>query len=299
MKGIRSGTVAVLGVFDGVHRGHQTLLRKAVFRSRRLELPSVAVTFDPHPAAVLHPRLKPRMLLSLNQRLEYIRAAGIDRVVVIPFTRAFSRWPARRFVQSVLIDALHIKELVVGHDFRFGHDRAGNAGLLAGQGKQHGFKTWVVPPISLGGQRVSSRTIRDWIAAGELSRARRALGRAPSVVGRVVHGDRRGRQLGFSTANLRIEAGVLPPNGVYAVWALLGGRRYRTMVNIGVRPTFVKKEVRPRLEAHLLDFKASLYGRRLELEFVKRLRDEKKFASAADLAVQLKRDAARTRRLLS
>ncbi len=298
MNEIRSGTVAVLGVFDGVHRGHQTLFRKAVVRARRLNLPSVAVTFDPHPAAVLHPKLKLCMLLSLHQRLGYIRAAGIDRVVVIPFTRAFSRWPARRFVQSVLIGALHIKELVVGHDFRFGYDRAGNAALLARQGREHGFKTWVVAPVRSGGRRVSSRAIREWIAAGDLFRARRALGRAPSVVGKVVHGDQRGRQIGFATANLRIEAGVLPPNGVYAARILLGGRRYRAMVNIGVRPTFSKKEIHPRLEAHLLDFKASLYGRRLELEFVKRLRDEKKFASAEALAAQLKRDAARTRRYI-
>ena len=293
-----SGIVAVLGVFDGVHRGHQTLLRKAVSRSRRLKLPSVAVTFSPHPAAVLHPD-KPRLLLSLDQRLEYIRAAGIDRVVVIPFTRAFSRWPARRFVQSVLIDRLRVRELVVGHDFRFGHDRAGNAVWLARQGKQHGFKTWVIAPVRLGGRRVSSRTIREWIASGELSRAKKALGRFPSVVGRVTHGGRRGRQLGFSTANLRIEAGLLPPNGVYAAWARVANRRYRAMVNIGVRPTFSKKEVRPRTEAHLLDFKASLYGRRLELEFIKRLRDEKKFASPADLSAQLKKDALRTLHLLS
>lgn len=318
------GTVAAIGIFDGVHCGHQVILRAAVRRARAVGAVPAAVTFHPHPLAVLRPGQEPDLLLSLGQRLRLFAGAGIRRTVVIPFTRRFARWPAERFVQEVLAGTLRAREVVVGHDFCFGRGRAGTVETLRHLGRRFGFATRVIGPVRLGGQRVSSGRIRRRIADGDLAGARRMLGRPSAVLGRVVRGTGRGAGIGFPTANLRVEAGVLPPVGVYAVrtrigtqkgagstWHLLGSTWHRGMANLGFRPTFRRgtrrKRVpglrpgtlpKPTLEVHLFGVRRRLYGRRMEVEFIRRLRPERRFPSAQALARQLARDAAQARRLL-
>ncbi|MBI3322180.1 MAG: riboflavin biosynthesis protein RibF [Candidatus Omnitrophica bacterium] len=317
-----------VGVFDGVHRGHRAILEFAARRARAIDAEPVVVTFHPHPLSVLRPGQEPQLLLSLDQRRRHLAEAGVRRVAVIPFTRRFSAWPPERFLKQVLVRRLGAREVVVGHDFRFGRGRSGTVETLKQGGRRLGFTAWVVGPVRLGGRRVSSGEIRRRVASGDLAGARRMLGRPPSVVGRVVRGAGRGAKLGFPTANVHVEAGVLPPVGVYAVRARIGtwhktdlryqvqmaglvpGTELDGMANIGYRPTFGRGthwyrvrtrygDENPVLEVHLFRTRVpDLRGRRLEVEFIRRLRPERRFASAAALARQLARDASRARRLL-
>ncbi|MBI3333855.1 MAG: riboflavin biosynthesis protein RibF [Candidatus Omnitrophica bacterium] len=307
--------VAAIGIFDGVHRGHQAILRRAKARAGAVGGTAMAITFYPHPAAVLAPGREPPLLLSLAKRLEAFASLGIGTVLVIPFTRSFSRWPPRRFVQRLLVDRLKVREVVVGHDFGFGHGRSGSVDTLRQLGREFGFKVHAVPPVKVTGERISSRRIRELIRQGSLSKAARFLGRPVSVEGRVIRGTGRGRRIGFPTANVKVEAGVLPPTGVYAVAARIGRRRYSGMANLGLRPTFNRGTLHkgtvhsargvslngaspllPLLEVHLFDLHRSLYGRRLEVAFLKRLRPERRFRSAEALARQLSLDAIRAKR---
>lgn len=292
--------VAALGVFDGVHRGHRKILAQAVARARRLRGRATAVTFDPHPLKILRPNVAPPMLLSVKDRLAAFAGFGIRSARVIPFTRSFSRWSPERFVREILVRSLRVREVVVGHDFRFGADRAGTPETLRELGKRYGFRTWVAAPVRIGGERVSSRRIREQILAGDLRRAARFLGRFPSVTGRVVRGSGRGARIGFSTANLRVESGLLPPVGVYVVSAELGGKTAGGMANLGFRPTFGRASQRlPLLEVHLFGVRRSLVDRRLRVDFLQRLRAERRFASPAALGRQLERDARRARRVFA
>lgn len=293
--------VAAIGIFDGVHRGHQAILRRASARARALRGAPVAVTFFPHPSVVLRPaEAPPPLLTSLDQRLREFARCGIRAAWVIPFTRAFCRWPPERFVRRVLLDGLRVREVVVGHDFGFGSGRSGTVGTLRRLGRRHGFQVHVVAPVRLGRSRISSRVLRALIRRGKLAQARRMLGRSAAVTGRVVRGSGRGRRLGFATANLRLESGVLPPMGVYAVRAALlsKGTRYTVpgpwfsgMANLGVRPTFRESGRTPLLEVHLFGLRRPLYGARLEVEFHRWLRPERRFASPQALAAQLARDS--------
>lgn len=293
--------VAAIGIFDGVHRGHRKILAKAVERARRLRGTALAVTFDPHPLVVLKPKAAPAMLLSLEERLQAFAACGIRAARVIRFTRAFSRWSPDRFARQVLVRALGVREVVVGHDFRFGAGRVGTTQTLCELGRRHGFRTWVVAPVRVSGERISSLRIRERIAAGDLRRAAQYLGRAPSVTGRVVRGAGRGKGIGFATANLKVESGLLPPVGVYAVGVVLGGRTHAGMANIGFRPTFHPSPftLHPLLEVHLFGLRRPLYGRRLAVEFLRRLREEMKFPSPEALRLQLERDARRAKRVFA
>ena len=288
--------VVAIGIFDGVHRGHQTILRRAAARAAALGATPAAITFYPHPLAVLAPGKLPPLLLSLEQRLRSFSECGIRSCLVIPFTRSFSRWKPDRFVRQLLVERLRVREVVVGHDFGFGAGRAGDVETLKALGRRWGFRVRIVGPVVRGGGRISSHRIREMIRAGRLSVAARRLGKPPTVVGRVVRGSGRGRRIGFPTANLRLEAGLLPPVGVYAVSVRVGpGSRPRGgMANVGLRPTFTRSPARsPLLEVHLFGFRGSLYGRRLEVGFLRRLRPERRFASATALARQLRKDAAR------
>ncbi len=297
--------VAAIGIFDGVHRGHQAILAEAVARARRVRGTPVAVTFDPHPLVVLAPEKVPPMLLSLEQRLRGFQRCGIRVTLVIPFTRAFSRWSAREFVERILVRRLRVIDLVVGHDFGFGRGRSGTVETLETLGARFGFMVHPVGPVMQGGGRISSRRIRDQIRQGELAQAARGLSRPVTVVGRVVRGSGRGEELGFPTANLKMEYGVLPPVGVYAVWAKVGERLYKGMANIGLRPTFIKKVpglrpgtfLEPLLEVHLFGCRRPLYGRRMTVAFLKFLRPERRFLSPEALVRQMGRDAHRARRL--
>ncbi len=301
-RALRGGAVvAAIGIFDGVHRGHRAILRQAVRRAKKIGGVPVAVTFYPHPTVVLAPQAVPPMLLSLDQRLCAFQTCGIRAAVVVPFTRSFSKWTAEEFARRFLTGRLRVKEVVVGHDFGFGAGRSGTVETLRLLGARFGFQVRVVTPIRLEGMRISSRSIREMVRSGRLARAARFLGRPVSLTGRVVRGDGRGRVLGFPTANIQTASGVLPPVGVYAVRGRVGkGPLLKGMANLGYRPTFRRrvKSEKPVLEVHFFGFKKRLIGRDLELEFVGKLRPERKFASAELLKVQLKRDAARARRLL-
>ena len=292
------GAVAAVGVFDGVHRGHQAILRLAARRARALGASPVAVTFHPHPLSVLRPGRSPELLLTLDQRKRFFGQAGVRRTEVVPFTRSFAAWPPERFAERVLAGRLRAREVVVGYDFRFGRGRAGGVETLRQAGRRLGFAVRVVGPVRAGGARVSSREIRRRMARGDLAGVTRALGRPPTVVGRVTRGAGRGAQLGFPTANLQVEAGVLPPVGVYAVRAGVEGGPLRPgMANLGYRPTFGRAPAQPLLEVPLFGFRRPLYGRRLEVELLRRLRPERRFPSAQALARQLARDAARAKRV--
>ena len=289
---------AAIGIFDGVHRGHQAILRKTVRLARKRRGSAITITFDPHPLSVLRPAAAPPLLMPLDRRLEAFSRCGIRAALVVPFTRSFSRWSPERFVQQVLVRGLRVREVVVGYNFRFGHRRRGTVKTLEQLGSRYGFRVHAVAPVRSGGVRVSSGKLREWIQQGKLDRACRLMAGPPTVVGRVVPGAGRGRGLGFATANLRVESGVLPPVGVYAVRARVGGRSYRGMANLGFRPTF-RREARPLLEVHLFGRLPSLYRRTLEVEFVRRLRGERRFASPGALARQLRRDAARAKGVLA
>lgn len=284
-----SHPVAAIGIFDGVHPGHQAILKKAIRISRAAGGTPMAVTFYPHPLSVLAPQSVPELLLPLSERLEALKALGIQLSLVIPFTPAFSLLTAEDFARMVLVGALRVRAVVVGHDFGFGAGRSGTVETLRSLGCRYGFKVYVVQPVRVGGERISSRLIREAIRAGKLEKAQRLLGRPVKVVGKVIPGQSRGRGLGFPTANLKIEAGLLPPIGVYAVWALLEKTRFSGMANVGLRPTFGAGKA-PLLEVHLFEVSRSLYGRHLEVTFVKRLRPERHFPSAQALCRQLVQD---------
>jgi len=287
-----------IGVYDGLHQGHRhviSLLRSAAAARGGLEC--AVVTFDPHPLTVVAPEHAPRLLTGIEHRLELLAEAGLDLAAVIPFDEAMRRQTSAGFAATVLAGALQARLVVVGEDFRFGHQRTGNVAALSELGDAHGFAAEVVPLV--GGQApVSSTRIRALVAAGDLAGAAAALGRPHEVRGAVVAGEGRGRRLGFPTANVAVPAQLaLPPGGVYAVQAGPRGASLRPGVaNLGTRPTFGGAGLS--LEVHLLEPPGDLYGATLRVAFVARLRDERRFDGPADLAAQIAADAAATRALL-
>ena len=291
--------VAAIGIFDGVHRGHRAILGKASALARRRGGTAMAVTFHPHPLSVLHPAAAPALLFSLDRRLESIARCGIRFTLVVPFTRSFSRWSPECFVKDLLVGRLRVSGVVVGANFRFGKGREGTVKTLERLGRKYGFRVHTVAPVRSGGARVSSGRLRDWIRLGKLDRVRREMGVPAAVTGRVIRGTGRGRELGFPTANLKVESGLLPPVGVYAVRARLAGRRrWAGMANLGFRPTFKRRNLgkaKPLLEVHLLGVRRPLYGRPMEVEFLRRLRSERRFSSPVELARQISLDARRAK----
>ncbi|HEX7596621.1 MAG TPA: bifunctional riboflavin kinase/FAD synthetase [Polyangia bacterium] len=301
---LRAPAVAI-GNFDGVHHGHQALIVEAGRLGHAAGNEAVVLTFDPHPARFFAPTLAPPMLMSLDRRLELLGAAGADVVVVEPFTADFSALPAERFVAEVLRADLGARHVVVGYDFSFGARRMGNAALLKTLGAQLGMGVTIVQPVMVEGLVCSSTKIREFVLEGRVEGAALLLGRPYETTGPVVHGLHRGRTLGFPTANLESETELLPKPGVYAAWACSadGTRpdRWRAAVSIGSNPTFVAEGgtlPAVTVEAHLLDFEGDLYGTRLRLEYVGRLRDQRSFPSVDELLAEIKRDITRTRELL-
>lgn len=280
--------VVTLGAFDGVHRGHQAIFTRVSELARARGADAVVLTFEPHPAFVLSPAHAPLQLTDWRARVERMAACGIDAVVVERFTQAFSEVTAEAFVNDLLVEALGVSAIVVGHRVSFGHRRGGNAESLRRLGAQHGFSVDVVGPVRAAGAEVSSSAIRAAIAAGEISHAAALLGHDPIVAGRVVRGDQRGFQLGFPTANLRVDRWALPPDGVYAVTAVVEGDELPAVANLGLRPTFGGRA--RALEVHLLDWSGDLYGRRVEARFKCRLRGEMRFDGPAALIEQIGRD---------
>lgn len=291
--------VMTIGVFDGVHRGHQALIRRAVEQGRDLGLPVLVMTFDPHPAEVVRPGSHPGMLSSLRRRAELVESLGVDVFMVLPFNPSIAAIPAEEFVHDVLVDRLHLASIVVGENFRFGHGAAGTVDLLTDLGRRFGFTAVGVPLVADDGLTVSSTYVRACIDAGDVAAAAEALGRPHRIEGFVVHGDGRGgSQLGYPTANLDVLPNTaVPADGIYAGWFLLGTRRSPAAVSIGTNPTFSGK-VRT-VEAFVLDGGGNFYGRRVGLEFVERLRGMEKFDSVDELIAQIGRDVERTREILT
>lgn len=285
--------MVTLGSFDGVHLGHQELIRRAQDRAQALGGHSCAYTFHPAPQDVLRPDNGIPRIQRLEDRLSRLLELGVDHVVVEPFDLEFARREASWFVQVVLLHRLRAREIVVGWDFRFGRNREGDADLIA---RSSGLPVHQIEALCDGTEPISSSRIRRALAAGRVGAATALLGRPHEAVGEVVPGDGRGRTLGFPTANLRPLSSLLPMNGVYAVRARMEEPRgdwLPGVANLGTRPTFSGSE--RRVEVHLLDYRADLYGRRLRVAFVQRLRDERRFAGAEDLRAQIDRDIAAAR----
>jgi riboflavin kinase/FMN adenylyltransferase len=290
-------TVVTVGNFDGVHLGHRSILARVCQRARELDCQPVALTFDPHPAKVLKPEGNLRLLTTPAQKVKLLEAAGVS-VVVMPFTREFAAIPAREFVRDYFVERLKVREVVIGHDYRFGYKRQGNIELLQQMGQTFGFTVQVVWAVEVEDAVVSSSLIRAMLQLGKVREANRLLGRAYGVTGRVVAGKGRGAKvLGVPTANLVSENNLLPSCGIYAVWVIKDGHRLPGVANIGTCPTFDNQELT--LEVHLLDFNGDLYGEMLQVEFVSRLRDEQRFSSIDELAAQIRADMTEARQVLA
>lgn len=289
--------VATVGAFDGVHRGHEVLVRQVVDRSRVLGCSSLAVTFDPHPDIVLYPDRRLSMLSDREGKEERLRALGIEYVRVHDFTEAFSMLRADEFI-ALLQDEYDLVELWVGSDFALGRKREGSIGALAELGRVQGFALHVVPPVRSEHEVISSTIIRSQLAEGAVEQAQRLLGYPYTIGGVVERGAARGKQLGFPTANLAVPTTrALPADGVYLVEVVVDGQTHWGVVNLGGRPTFA--DDRRQLEAHLLDFSGDLYGRRIAVRFLRRLRDVRRFASVDELREQIGRDVAAARALVA
>ncbi|HEV7699664.1 MAG TPA: bifunctional riboflavin kinase/FAD synthetase [Pyrinomonadaceae bacterium] len=291
---IAKPTVLTLGVFDGLHLGHQAIMQKVVKRSRAVNAVATAITFDPHPRSVLHPESAPPLLQTLDQRLANLELLGIEQAIVVQFTREFAGQPAEDFLLSVIHDRLHAMEVYLGKGFAFGKGRGGNIEMLRRMSGELDFLAYEVDEVQIRGQRVSSSRIRELLAAGRVNLARRMLGRPYGVEGVVIRGDRRGHTIGFPTANLKPHNRVIPRYGVYATATLIDGAWRRGVTNIGVRPTF-GTESEPSIETYVLDFDGDLYGDALRVRFLHRIRDEKKFSGIDELKVQIATDVARAR----
>lgn len=282
-----------IGVFDGLHLGHREVITAGIQDARGLGAPSAVLTFDRHPLALLRPGDAPPMLCSLGERLRLLEALGVDMAVVVPFDYQFASQSPEQFLNSVLREALNTQHVVVGHDFRFGKNRAGDAAWLSAR-----FSTRVVPPVEVDGERVSSSRIRAMIAEGKLAEANRLLGRPFSIEGFVVPGNQRGATLGMPTANLApLESVVLPRNGIYAGTATVEGKVFPAAISVGERPTIPNAGFA--IEAHLLDYAGGpLYGRTMRLELARRLRDEEHFQSVDEMLAQMRRDVEAVRHVV-
>ncbi len=288
------GCVATIGNFDGVHLGHQTILRQLTEQSAALTLPLTVLTFEPQPQEYFAPAAAPARLMRLREKLLALRLYGVERVLCLEFDHRLAAISAHRFIDGLLVDQLGIRYLVIGDDFRFGYRRAGDFELLRRAGREHGFEVAHTHSYILDGQRVSSTRIREALARGELDLARRLLGRPYSMCGRVAHGDQRGRTIGFPTANIQLHRRLTPLAGVYAVVmhgvtaAPLAG-----IANLGRRPTV--NGVREQLEVHLFDFEQDIYGRHVQVDFCTYLRAERRFESLDALCRQIQDDARQAR----
>jgi riboflavin kinase/FMN adenylyltransferase len=288
--------VLTIGNFDGVHKGHMALFERVKEKSRAIHGQSSVMTFDPHPIKVMKPGNGPFLITPTEQKLKLIDAAGIDIIFCIPFTRQFASISARDFVQNILVEKIGIKELVVGYDYTFGHNREGNIELLKEMGTLSGFAVDVLEQVSVDNTLISSTSIRHLVEQGNLSEARRLLGRDYQICGTVIKGKNRGaRLLGFPTANLKLIDELTPRLGVYAVKVLINDKTYDGLTNIGYNPTFDNGQFS--VETHILDFSEDLLGKTIRVNFIERLRDEKTFASIEDLSEQIGKDVIRARKL--
>ncbi|AJE14255.1 bifunctional riboflavin kinase/FMN adenylyltransferase [Stutzerimonas balearica] len=288
------GCVATIGNFDGVHRGHQAILARLRERAAELGLPSCVVIFEPQPREFFAPDKAPARLTRLREKLCLLEQQGIDQVLCLAFNRRLRELSAAEFVQAVLVEGLAVRHLEVGDDFRFGCDRAGDFDFLLRAGAAEGFSVEAATTIEVDGQRVSSTRLREVLARGDLQAAQALLGRPFSLTGRIVHGQKLGRQLGAPTANVQLKRRSTPLSGVYMVSLVLDGSPHPGVANIGMRPS-VRSDGQPHLEVHLLDLQADLYGRRVQVVFHHKLRDEQRFASLEALKAAISADIAAAR----
>ncbi|MBI4948909.1 MAG: bifunctional riboflavin kinase/FAD synthetase [Deltaproteobacteria bacterium] len=290
------GPILTLGNFDGLHIGHRRVIKKVVARAQKFGAPSVVYTFDPHPLKVVAPEKSPPLLIDIDEKIRLINATGADWLVLAEFTKAFAATHPRRFVEDVLVDALSVREVWVGHDFSFGKGRSGTVEYLKELGNEFGFKVFLVPAYKRRNEVVSSSRIRAYVKDGEVKKAAGLLGRLYSIKGRVVRGKDMGKEIGFPTANLDVESELVPKDGVYAAFAVLDGREREAVLNIGVAPTFGGKA--RAIEVHILDFTGDIYGKKVEVRFAERLRDEAVFPSREALVKAIKKDVDRARKIL-
>ena len=291
--------VATIGNFDGVHLGHQAVLAALTGRARELGLPSLVIVFEPQPLEFFRPEQAPARLTRLREKLETIAACGVDRVLLIRFNAAFAAISAESFVTRVLVDSLGIRHLYVGDDFRFGAGRLGDFAMLQRMGADYGFGVESLPTVADAGERISSTRVRDALLAGDLRHAAQCLGRRYRIAGRVAHGNKRGRTIGFPTMNIGLLRRSTPLRGVFAVQVhCLDARPLPGVANIGNRPTLAGDD-RFLLEVHLLDYEGDFYGRHVEVDFIERIRDEHKFDSFDALREQIARDVLRAREIHS
>jgi riboflavin kinase/FMN adenylyltransferase len=288
---------SAIGFFDGVHLGHQHILRQTISDAAHHGAWSVAVTFDHHPNVVVAPARVPPLIYPLSKKLRVLASLGVDAACVLHFDKPLSEKSGEQFSRDLAAGFKRLKSISVGRAFTFGHRRSGNVELLMAVGEELKFRVHAVAELRLDGEPVSSTRVRELVAAGDFDLAGQMLGRPYSLVARVVKGAGIGRQLGFATANLDISGLLTPPGGVYAASAEAGGQIYRAAVNIGRRPTVQPAAPDLQVEAHLLDFEGDLQGQELEITFVKKLRDEQKFPSLAALRDQIAKDVAQVRQL--
>jgi riboflavin kinase / FMN adenylyltransferase len=293
---LRGPLFLAIGVFDGVHLGHQAVISTSAQHARAANGTPVVVTFDPHPEKILRPDKAPHLLTATPHKIALIRALGVRHLLIIPFDKHFAATEPEDFVHQLVQHSKPLREICVGHEWSFGRNRRGNLQLLTNLGTEFDFNVIGIPPVSVNGEIVSSTTIRSAVEAGDLKKAATMLGREYTILGTVVHGDDLGKKIGFPTANLSAHSEQFPPNGVYFTEATLDGAVYPSVVNLGYRPTVSSSRERI-LEVYLLDFDRDIYGKDLELRFIRYLRPEKKFENVDALIRQIECDVQQARKL--
>jgi riboflavin kinase/FMN adenylyltransferase len=287
--------VLAIGNFDGVHLGHRALLERLVAEARRLGLPPAVMTFEPHPRELFAPEQAPARLTSLREKLALLEGCGVEEVFLLHFSRKLAGLTAEEFIERVLVQGLAVRHLIIGDDFRFGKGRAGDFGMLQSAGQAHGFDVEAMHTIEIAGERVSSSAVRDALGTGDLEHAARLLGRPYNIAGRVVHGEKIGRRIGWPTANIQLKRKRVALTGVFAATVSgLDKRHLPGAASLGVRPT-LGQGLRPALEVHLFDFDQQIYGAHVTVHLLHKLRDEMKFASFDELTAQIARDVAATK----
>jgi len=297
------GTAVTIGNFDGVHVGHQVMLARLLEVARERRLQSCVLTFEPHPRELFAPGQAPTRLTSLREKLELLSSYGVERTHVVRFSRAFAAMPAEAFVERMLIGTLAARWVLVGGDFRYGSKRGGDVALLRAMGERHGFEVEVMAEVMHARARVASSAVREALKAGELKVASLLLGRSYTISGRVVHGDKLGRQLGYATANISLEHNRAPFTGIFAVRLYGDGEGFEAgarngVASLGVRPTVKASGESPLLEVHLFDFSGELYGRHVRVEFLHKIRDEEKFPDLDSLKAKIAGDCEAARKIL-
>ncbi len=297
LERLRGPLFLAIGVFDGVHRGHQAVISTSADHAAASNGTPVVVTFDPHPEKVLRPQAAPHLLSATEHKIALIRALGVEHLLIITFDKQFAATEPEDFVRKLVIHSKPLREICVGHEWSFGKNRRGNLDLLKKLGAKFNFDVVGIPPVKINGAVVSSTAIRQAIEKGDLAKAAEVLGREYTILGTVTRGDNLGKKIGFPTANLSAHSEQFPPNGVYVAEARIDGELYRGVINLGIRPTVSSGKSERVLEIHLFDFNRDIYGHDVEVRFLKFLRSEKKFQDLDTLVQQIRQDVEQARQL--